>query len=111
MARKPRIEFEEALYHVISRGNARQDIFLTDSDFKRYLGYLDEYQKVYGFRLFAYVLMTNHVHLLLETSTTPLSRIMQRLNSRYSFSFNRTHGRVGHVLQGRYQALLCEKEA
>lgn len=111
MARKPRIEFEGAFYHVISRGNARQNIFLSDSDFQRYLAYLGEYQRLYRFRIFAYVLMTNHVHLLLETSKTPLSKIMQRLNSRFSLSFNRIHLRIGHVLQGRYQALLCDKES
>lgn len=110
MARKPRLEYEGALYHVISRGNARQPIFLADADYRRYLTYLGESQQRHGFRLYAYVLMTNHVHLLLETAHEPLSRIMQRLNSRYSLVFNRGHRRVGHVLQGRYQALLCEHD-
>ncbi len=109
--RKPRLEIPGALYHVISRGNARQKLFLSDRDFQRYLAYLAHYQQRDRFRLFAYVLMPNHVHILLETSDVPLSRTMQRLNSRYSQMFNRTHGRVGHVLQGRYRALLCEKEA
>lgn len=111
MPRKPRLEVPGMLYHVISRGNARQKIFLSKGDFQRYLSYLAHYQQRDRFRLFAYVLMPNHVHLLLETAAVPLSRTMQRLNSRYSLVFNRVHRRVGHVLQGRYHALLCEKDA
>ncbi|MBI3608915.1 MAG: transposase [Nitrospirae bacterium] len=110
MPRKPRLEVPGVLYHVISRGNARQKIFLSNRDFQRYLSYLAHYQHRDRFRLFAYVLMPNHVHLLVETSDVPLSRTMQRLNSRYSQVFNRVHGRVGHVLQGRYHAWLCEKD-
>ncbi len=111
MPRPPRLEVSGALYHVISRGNARQKIFLSTGDFQRYLSYLAHYQQLDRFRVFAYVLMPNHVHLLIETSDVPLSRTMQRLNSRYSLVFNRVHRRVGHVLQGRYHALLCEKDA
>jgi len=111
MPRKPRLEIPGALYHIISRGNARQKMFLSDDDCRRYLTYLAAYQQRDRFRVFAYVLMPNHVHLLIETAAVPLSRTMQRLNSRYSQAFNRTHRRVGHVLQGRYHALLCEKDA
>jgi REP element-mobilizing transposase RayT len=67
MARKPRVEFDGALYHVIVRGNQRQRTFDDDPDRKRYLERLEHYRQRYGFRLYAYVLMANHVHLLIET--------------------------------------------
>ena len=79
MARKPRMHFPGALYHVISRGNQRQDIFLDEKDLKTYLSYLSEYKLRYPFYLYAYALMKNHFHLLLEVKETPLSKIMQSL--------------------------------
>ena len=66
MARKPRIHFPGGLYHVISRGNQRQDLFLSETDLKRFLSFLSEYKIRYSFRLYAYALMKNHIHLLLE---------------------------------------------
>ena len=79
MARAPRIEYPGALYHVITRGNQQQRIFVDDNDRKRYVALLIALKKAYAFRPYAYVLMRNHVHLLLETGKIPLSRIMQRL--------------------------------
>ena len=77
MARKPRIHFPGALYHVISRGNQRQKIFLDEKDLEIFLSYLSEYKIRYPFRLYAYVLMANHFHLLIEVGATSLSKIMQ----------------------------------
>jgi REP element-mobilizing transposase RayT len=94
MARKPRIHFPGALYHVISRGNQQQKIFLDEKDLKTYLSYLSEYKIRYPFRLYAYVLMANHFHLLIEVGETSLSKIMQSLLFRYTRYFNRRYGKV-----------------
>jgi len=111
MARKPRIEFEGALYHVITRGNQRQQIFRGTADNERYLKILDDYKLRYDFLIYAYVLMENHVHLLIETKEAPLSKILQGINQRYTMYFNRRYATVGHLFQGRYKAMLCEKDS
>jgi REP element-mobilizing transposase RayT len=111
MARRPRVHFPNAFYHVIARGNRRQDIFLDEKDYQRYLSYLSEYKTRYQFHLYAYALMRNHVHLLLEVEATPLSKIMQALQFRYTRYFNTRYGKVGHLFQGRYKAILCDKDA
>lgn len=111
MARKPRLEFPGALYHVISRGNQRQAIFRDTADHEAYLSRLEQYRKRYRVKLFAFVLMSNHIHLLVEVGTTPLSKFMQGLQFTQTQYFNRKYGKVGHLFQGRYKAILCEKEA
>ena len=111
MARAPRIEYPGALYHVITRGNQRQKTFIDDRDRGKYLDLLRALRKGYGFRLYAYVLMANHVHLLVEAGRIPLSRVMQRLGSSYTQYFNRRHGVGGHLFQGRYKAILCDKDS
>ena len=110
MARKPRVHFPGALYHVISRGNQRQDIFLDDQDLNTFLSYLSEYKIRYPFHLYAYSLMKNHFHLLLEVEGFPLSKIMQSLLFRYTRYFNKRYGKIGHLFQGRYRAILCDKD-
>jgi REP element-mobilizing transposase RayT len=110
MARPLRIEYEGAAYHVTSRGNARQDIFLADSDREVFLEVLGDVVQRYGWTCHAYCLMTNHYHLLLETPEANLSRGMRHLNGVYTQAFNRRHGRSGHVLQGRFKAIVVEKE-
>jgi len=111
MARPLRIQFEGALYHVTSRGNARQDIFLDDEDRSAFLEVLGEAVTRYGWICHGYCLMSNHFHLLIETPSPNLSRGMQFLNGVYTQKFNRHHRRFGHVLQGRYKAILVEKES
>jgi REP element-mobilizing transposase RayT len=111
MARKPRVEFAGAFYHVITRGNNRQSIFRDDDDFHAYMRRLETYRDRYRISLYAYVLMSNHVHLLLETGTFPLSKFMQGLLQSYTLYFNRRHRRVGHLFQGRYRAILCDRES
>lgn len=111
MARKPRIEFAGAFYHVIARGNRRATIFHDDADSLAYLDRLERYRRRDGVTLHAYVLMTNHVHLLLETGNHPLSRTMQTLQFTYSQYYNRRYDKTGHVFQGRYQAIVCDQEA
>jgi putative transposase len=110
MARPLRIEYEGAVYHVTSRGNARQDIFLVDSDREMFLHLLGDTVERFGWVCHAYCLMTNHYHLLLETPEANLSRGMRHLNGVYTQAFNRRHMRSGHVLQGRFKAILVEKE-
>jgi putative transposase len=109
--RKPRIEYPGALFHVIARGNQRQKVFLDDGDHVRYLKLLGEHLEGRGFTLYAYCLMGNHVHLLIEQGTDyPLSKYMQRLQSAYTSFFNRKHGKVGHLFQGRYKAIHVAKD-
>jgi REP-associated tyrosine transposase len=110
MARKTRVEFDGALYHVIVRGNQRQKIFQGERDRLSYLERVEHYRKRYGFALYAYVLMSNHVHLLLETRGVFLSKIMQGIQFSYTQLYNRRHGTVGHLFQGRYKAILCDRD-
>jgi putative transposase len=111
MARKHRIHFPGALYHVITRGNRRQGVFLDEKDLEKFLAYLSDYKNRYAFQLYAYALMKNHLHLLIEVQENPLNRIMQCLLFRYTRYFNRRHGEVGHLFQGRYKAIVCDKDA
>ena len=111
MARPVRIESAGALYHVIVRGNERKAVFRDDGDRNDYLRRLAHYGEKFGFRLLAYCLMDNHVHLAIETGKAPLSRVMAGLQSSYTQYFNRRHRRVGHLFQGRYKAFLIEKDA
>ena len=111
MARKPRIEFEGAFYHVIVRGNQRQKIFKGKQDYLKYLQIIINYKASYHYYLYSYVLMSNHIHLLLEIRDTPLSKIMQGINQRYTMYFNRKYKTVGHLFQGRYKAILCDRDA
>ena len=110
MARKPRIEFPGAFYHVMMRGNQKQDIFRDDSDRERLLKKLLEYKQRYGFLLYAYTLMHNHIHLLIETREVPLSRIMQGFLQSYTQWYNMKYRTVGHLFQGRYKAIICNKQ-
>jgi putative transposase len=111
MARKPRIEYEGALYHVIIRGNQRQRVFKNIDDYQKYISLLAFYKERYKYSLYAYVLMSNHVHLLIETLQIPLSKILQGINQSYTMYFNRKYRTVGHLFQGRYKAILCDKDA
>lgn len=110
MARKTRIEFEGAFYHVITRGNQRQKIFKHEGDFTKYLETVAKYKEKYGFALYAYVLMSNHVHLLIETGKVPLSKILQGINQTYTIYYNKKYQTVGHLFQGRYKAILCDRD-
>jgi REP element-mobilizing transposase RayT len=110
MARKPRIEYEGAFYHVITRGNQKQKIFKDPLDYRKFLEILVSYKQRYHFYLYAYVLMSNHIHLLIETTDVPLSKIFQGVNQRYTMYYNRRYKTVGHLFQGRYKAILCDRD-
>jgi putative transposase len=111
MARPLRIQFPGALYHVTSRGNARAPIFEGDADRRLLLRILGEVVEACRWVCHAFCLMTNHYHLLLETPEANLSRGMRQLNGLYTQRFNRAHERVGHILQGRFGAVLVERDA
>lgn len=111
MARPLRIEFAGALYHVTSRGNGREDIYLDDSDRELFMVVLGEACGLFNWTVHAWCLMSNHYHLLVETPDSNLSRGMRYLNGVYTQRFNRTHSHVGHLFQGRFKAILVEKEA
>lgn len=110
MARKPRIEYSGAFYHVITRGNRKETIFFDAEDREKFLDKLLEYKKRYNFILYAYTLMNNHIHLLIETEETPLSKIMQGLLQSHAQWHNRKYKTVGHLFQGRYKAILCDRD-
>jgi len=111
MTRPLRLEYEGALYHITSRGNARECIFLDDKDRTRFLVILSDAVNRCSWICHAYCLMGNHYHLLIETPDANLSRGMQFLNGVYTQRFNRRHQRVGHLLQGRFKSILVEKES
>ena len=111
MARPLRLEFAGALYHVTARGNARQKIFLADEDRHGFLDLLGKEIDQQGWLCYAYCLMDNHYHLLIETPEANLVAGMRRLNGVYTQAFNRRHRRVGHLFQGRYKAILVDKDA
>ena len=110
MARPLRVAVVGGLYHVIVRGNERRNVFRDDADRSRYLSRLAFYREKFSFRVLAYCLMDNHVHLAIETGKVPLPRIMAGLQSSYTQYFNRRHQRSGHLFQGRYKAFLVEKD-
>ena len=110
MARPLRIEFPDALYHVTSRGNERRPIFNDDVDRRMFLTILGRTVKRFGWSLTAWVLMTNHFHLVIQTPEANLSRGMHWLNSVYAGWFNHRYNRSGHLFQGRFHSFLVEKE-
>ena len=110
MARPLRIEYPGAVYHVICRGNNRQAIFRDDLDRKGYLEKLSLYCQDKQVDLLSYCLLSNHVHLLLETPRGNLSKLMQAFQTSYTVYFNKRHGRSGHVFEQRYKALLVDKD-
>lgn len=111
MARPLRLEFAGALYHVTSRGDGREDIYLSDEDRLAWLETLAAVCSRFNWVCHAYCLMTNHYHLMVETPDANLSIGMRQLNGVYTQRFNRTHARVGHVFQGRFKAILVDKES
>ena len=111
MPRGPRLDVADALYHVIARGVERRPIFRDDQDrrdFLRRLAVLSGEEEV---RVFAFALMDNHFHLVVQRGQRPLGSLMRRLLTGYSGTFNRRHRRVGHLFQNRYQAVLCDANA
>jgi len=111
MARPLRVEYPGAVYHITSRGNRRARVFVNDRDRKTFLNILTEVNRRFEICCHAYCLMDNHYHLVLATANANLSRAMRQLNGVYTQTFNRLHRKAGHVLQGRYKAILIERDA
>jgi putative transposase len=110
MARKPRIYYPGALYHVMLRGNARQTIFTEAVEYQQFEKILAQGLEAHQVKLHAYCWMKNHVHLALQVTETPLSKLMQSLSQRYTIWFNHRHDRVGHLFQGRYKDILIDSD-
>ena len=111
MARPLRIEYPGAVYHLTSRGNERRTIFTDDQDREGFLDLLHQVNRRYHWLCHAYCLMENHYHLLIETPEGNLSLGMRQLNGVYTQTFNRRHDRVGHLFQGRFKAVLIQKDS
>jgi REP element-mobilizing transposase RayT len=111
MARPLRIEYPGALYHITTRGNARRAVFKDASDRALFLDTLQRVSERYHWLCHAYCLMDNHYHLVLETLDGNLAQRMRQLNGIYTQAYNRRHRRVGHLFQGRYKAILVDKES
>lgn len=111
MARKPRIHYSGAVYHVILRGNAGQQIFFDDQDRYRLYLILQYIVDTFGCRVHGFCFMTNHIHLVVQIGDVPLSHIMQNLSLRYTKWINYTQSRTGHLFQGRYKALLLDADS
>ena len=110
MARRPRLHFPGALYHVILRGNGGDPVFFDEADRCRFYLLLQEGTERFGCRIHAFCCMTNHIHLALQVGDLPLSRLMQNLSLRYTAWINRRQDRKGHLFQGRYMALLIDHD-
>ena len=111
MARPLRLEFPGALYHVTSRGNARDDIYLSEDDRVAWLATLGQVCARFNWVCHAYCQMTDHYHIVIETPDANLSQGMRQLNGVYTQLFNRTHSRAGPIFQGRFKAILVDKES
>lgn len=111
MARQLRIELAGGLYHVFTRGNEKKRIFRIGGDRDRFLSLLARAYEKYACVLYSYSLLPNHFHLLIETKKKNLSRVMHFINASYSIYFNRRHKRIGHLFQGRYKAIIVQKES
>jgi len=111
MARKPRVHYPAALYHVMMRGNSGQDVFSDDTDRYRFYLLLQETVARYGHRIHAFCLMSNHIHLAVQVGDVPLSRIMQNIGFRYTRWINWRRKSSGHLFQGRFKAVLVDADS
>lgn len=108
MARPLRIQFENAYYHITCRGNARQEIFLNDADYSKFLDLLERSSDIYQVDILAFVLIINHFHLLVKTHLANLQEFMRHFNISYTSYYNRRHQKTGHLYQGRYKSFLID---
>ncbi|WP_260471949.1 transposase [Bacillus salinus] len=111
LSRPQRIWYEGATYHITARGNRRAALFQHRSDYDMYVAILEDIRMMFPFILHAYCLMTNHIHLLIETKHHHIKDIMKEWHSRYAVYFNRKYHFDGHVFQGRYSAKMIDTDA
>ncbi len=110
MSRPLRLEYTDALYHVTSRGDRREDIYDDETDRQIFLTIFAESIERFNWLCYAYCLMDNHYHLLVQTPDANLSKGMRQLNGVYTQAYNRRHGKTGHLFQGRYKAILVDAD-
>ncbi len=110
MGRPLRVEFSGAVYHITCLGNEKKRVFLDDTDRQKFLKILEDYHERYGILVHSYILMDNNYHLILETPKGNILKVMHGINSSYTGYFNRKHNRSGQLFQGRYKAILVEKD-
>lgn len=111
MSRPLRIEYSDALYHVTARGDRREDIFEDEQDRRIFLSLLEQVVSQFNWACYAWCLMDNHYHLLIQTPDSNLSKGMRQLNGVYTQASNRRHRRVGHLFQGRFKAILVDSDS
>ena len=110
MARPLRIEYPGAYYHVTARGNERKRIYFNKTDYVKFRGYIENAQEKYGCLLHVYVFMTNHYHMILETPQANISKVMHFINGSYTNYINKKRDRSGHLFQGRFKAILIDRD-
>ena len=110
MPRKPRLDMEGTLHHIIARGIERSSIFRDDEDRHRFVERLGDLAEATGTKIYAWALIPNHFHLLVRSGPSGLPTFMRRLLTGYATSFNKRHGRAGHVFQNRYKSIICDEE-
>jgi len=110
MPRQPRLDAPGVLQHVMARGIERREIFKDNKDRKLFVGRLGDILTETKTQCFAWVLIPNHIHLLLRTGSTPLSRVMKCLLTGHAVYFNKRHQRSGHLFQNRYKSIICEED-
>jgi len=111
MPRGARILINNAYYHIINRGNQKQNIFFDASDYDAYLKIIKHYKKIFYFKVFGYCLMPNHIHLIIQPKKSQeLASIMQRLTQVYTLWFNEKYKKVGHLWQGRFKNMVINKD-
>lgn len=112
MPRTARIKNDpHGIYHIMERGNEQKDLFKDEEDYVHFLGILERNRKKYGFYLYAYCLMTNHLHLLLGSNGADISQVMKSINVSYVIYFNRKYTRCGHLFQDRFKSEYIDSDA
>ena len=111
MPRTKRVLIKKACYHIINRGNQKQNIFLETSDYEKYLEILKHYKNKFKFKLYAYCLMPNHIHIIIDIKRTgDLAKIMQGITQTYTVWFNNKYDKVGRLWQGRFKSMVIQKD-
>jgi len=111
MPRGPRLLIPNACYHIIHRGNQKQNVFSEAIDYEKYLRILLHYKRKFNFKLYAYCLMPNHIHLIIEVEkTSDLAKIIQGVSLTYTIWFNKKYKKVGHLWQGRFKNMVVQKD-
>jgi len=112
MPRIARILIENACYHIITRGNQKQLVFLEQNDYQKYIRLLEKYKNKFGFKMYAFCLMPNHVHIIIQVvDLNVLNKIMRGINLSYTLYFNNKYKKVGHLWQDRFKSKVIEKES